>query len=61
MSAWYTVEVIRNTGKAVLVTDSKTEAWLPSSQIIDEEDELLEGRTTKIELPDWLAEDRGLA
>jgi hypothetical protein len=54
-----TVEVIKETAAAVLVTDGDIEVWLPKSQITlmvpDEGDE-----TRTMEIPEWLAVEKGL-
>lgn len=60
-TAWVTVEVKHTTDKAVLVSDSKTEAWLPKSMILDQDDALVKGNTVEIEISQELAEDKGLS
>ena len=60
-TAWITVEIKHMTEKAVLVSDSKTEAWLPKSMILDQDDELVKGNTVEIEISQELAEDKGLS
>ncbi|RJX19014.1 MAG: hypothetical protein C4575_09570 [Desulforudis sp.] len=58
------VEIIWETSDAVWVTDGFTRAWLPKSQIKlpdDVNEAAIEpGQTLTVELPAWLAEDRGL-
>lgn len=52
-----TVQVRRETVKAVLVSDGVTEAWLPRSQIeINISDD---GQADVITLPEWLAMEKG--
>lgn len=46
--------------KAVLLNNGKDEAWIPRSQIVDEEETLLKGVATRVELPVWLLEKSGL-
>ena len=60
---WIDVTVVAATGKAVLLTNGKDQAWIPKSQIIDQEDgDWCEpGVATKVELPIWLIEKSGLA
>ncbi len=53
----------RQTEGAVLIHDGDTDAWLPKSQIIlvDEEwDDIEEDEIINIEVPDWLAEEKGV-
>jgi len=48
--------------KAVLVTDTITEAWIPKSQIEDwDDDEHCIGEECEITVPEWLAIDKGFA
>lgn len=60
-TAWLPVTIVRETPKAIMVTDSKTQAWVPKSQIIDSSDDLTPGVELEIEIPIWLAEDKGFA
>lgn len=60
MSAWIDVEVVARSAAAVLIDNGKDQAWVPLSQVVDSEDDLVPGTHTKIELPDWLAEEKGL-
>ncbi len=57
----YTLEVITSTEKAVLV-DNGTEdgAWIPLSQIEIIEGEIEKGEEIVIEIPIWLAIEKGL-
>ena len=52
------------TDKAVLLTlDDDTEEWIPKSQIEDcdvDVDDLEKGDKIRIEIPAWLAEEKGL-
>ena len=57
---WIDVTVVAATESAVLLSNGKDEAWVPRSQIIDEEDALDKGVATRVELPVWLAEKKGL-
>lgn len=57
---WIDVTVVADTAKAVLLSNGKREAWIPRSQIIDEEEPLLKGTETRVEMPVWLLEKSGL-
>jgi hypothetical protein len=57
---WIDVTVIAATDKAVLLNNGKDEAWIPRSQIVDEEEELRKGVATRVEVPVWLLEKAGL-
>lgn len=57
---WIDVTVIAATDKAVLLNNGKDEAWIPRSQIVDEEETLAKGVATRVELPVWLLEKAGL-
>lgn len=46
-------ELVRQTEKALLISDGVTEAWVPKSQVEDNRD----GTFT---MPEWLAKERGL-
>jgi hypothetical protein len=52
-----TVDILKETDRAILVTDSRNEAWLPKSQI---EYDGSKDTAVEIELPVWLAEKAGL-
>ena len=58
---WIDVTVVAATDKAVLLNNGKNQAWIPRSQIIDEEDRLDRGTATRVELPYWLIEKTELA
>jgi hypothetical protein len=53
------VEAIRFTDLAVLVNDGDREAWIPLSQISEDTKPDEPGYCT-IEIPEWLAQDKGL-
>jgi hypothetical protein len=57
---WIDVTVVAATDKAVLLTNGKDEAWIPRSQIVDEEEDLRKGVETRVEIPVWLLEKSGL-
>lgn len=57
---WIDVTVIAATDKAVLLNNGKDEAWIPRSQIVDEEETLAKGVATRVEVPVWLLEKAGL-
>ena len=57
---WLDIVVKVDRPLAVLVNNGAIDVWLPKSQIIDSYDELGEGVATKIELPIWLLEEKGL-
>lgn len=57
---WIDVSVTAETDKAVLLNNGKDEAWIPRSQIVDEEEPLRKGVETRVELPVWLLEKSGL-
>ncbi len=53
-----TVDILRETDAAILVSDGDREVWLPKSQIEysgDPGDE-----SVCVEIPEWLAEEKGL-
>lgn len=53
-----TVDILRRTEKALLISDGDAQAWLPLSQI---ECEGEPGDTdVDIEVPEWLAMEKGL-
>jgi hypothetical protein len=54
------VEVIAKTDAAILITDGDMETWIPLSQIFDPED-YEEDNSYTIEIPEWLAIEKGLA
>ena len=55
-------EVLRETAKAYLIFDGKSEVWIARSQITDhcEEKGLLGTKITSIFIPVWLAKEKGL-
>lgn len=57
---WFSGTVKHDTGKAVLLTDGVEDYWIPHSQIIDSDDDLKPGETVEIEVPLWLAEEKGI-
>jgi len=59
------VEFVTHAAGAVLVKDGDEEAWIPKSQIDDGEDNFdwdtyERGDTVDFDIPEWLAEDKGL-
>ena len=52
------VEVVARTKAALLVSDGKTECWIPRSQISDYTGE--EDSPESIFISEWLAEKKGL-
>ena len=54
------VEIKVKTQKAVLVSDGKTEVWIPLSQITDYTDEIEVGESITIFISEWLATEKGL-
>lgn len=57
---WIDITVLQVKDRAVHVTNGKDKAWLPKSQIVDEEETLAAGVATRIEVPVWLLEEKGL-
>ena len=53
------VEVRRETDRALLVFDGKTEVWVPKSKISDQS-ENDNGDVETIFIPEWLAFEKGL-
>ena len=55
------VEIKRETAKALLVDDSSGEVWIPKSQIGNDPDDYEDmiGETVTLEIPEWLAEEKG--
>lgn len=51
--------LIRQTAKAILVEFGGEEAWLPRS-MIHETDLEVEGQVGFLDIPEWLADERGL-
>jgi len=54
-------ECIKETDKAILVTIDGDEYWIPSSLVSDDSEVWKEGDTGTLVIPQWLAEERGLA
>lgn len=62
MAETYTLHRHHETALAILVSDDgdeKSAVWLPRSKI--EIVREIDGETIEVEVPDWLAEERGLA
>lgn len=57
---WVAVTVIHETPAAWLLHDGIEHHWVPKSQVLDSEDDLGVGVQTSIELPEWLAEEKGM-
>lgn len=53
------VEVRRETDRAFLVFDGKTEAWVPKS-LVSDQSERDDGSIETIFVPEWFATERGL-
>ena len=53
------VEIKGETDMAFLVSDGDTQVWIPKSQIENPEDCIL-GKTSTIEIPEWLALEKEL-
>jgi hypothetical protein len=52
-----TVEILRESERAIQVTDGDVTEWLPKSQL---EYEGEAGQTVVVTMPEWLAKDKGL-
>ncbi len=52
-----TVEILRESDRAILVSDGDVQEWLPKSQI-EYEGEV--GQTVVVTIPTWLAQDKNL-
>ena len=52
-----TVDIVRETEKALLINDGTQEVWLPKSQITWT---LRRDGMLDISMPEWLAEEKGL-
>ncbi len=48
----------RRTTRAILFSDGIMEEWLPTSQVLDIRD--TDGGLVEVEIPEWLAIERGL-
>ena len=53
---------VRQTEKGVLLNIEGEEVWLPKSQLtkISPDGPCKEGDTTEVEVPEWLAADKGI-
>lgn len=54
----FSAEIIHETDKAYLLSDGTDEFWMPKSQIKSERD--LGDGNVELEIPEWLAEDKGI-
>ena len=55
------VEIKKQTANAMLVTDGYQKVWLPKSQIHSPDPaELIMGESYTLDIPEWLAIERGL-
>lgn len=52
-----TVEILRESERAILVSDGDAQEWLPKSQI-EYEGEV--GQTITITIPEWIAKEKNL-
>jgi hypothetical protein len=59
-TVWLDVEIKATTSMALRVNNGERDAWIPRSQIIDQEDDLEIGVETRIEVAEWLAEEKEL-
>lgn len=58
---WVSVVIKAETDKALMVDAGfDKDHWVPKSQILDYSDDYKLGDTIEIELPEWLAEDKGM-
>lgn len=58
---WIAVTIKAATVKALLVEyGAGADAWIPKSQILDYSDDYGLGDTIEIELPEWLALEKGM-
>lgn len=53
------VEVLRQTRRAILVTDGDTETWVPLSVVLPESEVFEEGDTGDLLVADWFGEKQG--
>ena len=53
-------QFVRETEKAICVTDGKKEVWLPKSQIEYELKQVTGTTFADVTMPEWLAIDKGL-
>lgn len=54
-----TVKIEKETPRAYLVSDGAVKEWIPKSQIECTQTLINEGDTVTIEIPEWLAEEKG--
>lgn len=52
------VEILRESERAIQVTDGDVTEWIPKSQLVDYKGK--PGQTTTITMPEWLAKDKNL-
>ena len=58
---WISITIKHETDSAILVDHGmKDNVWIPKSQILDYEKDYIIGDTLEIELPEWLALDKGM-
>ena len=55
----FEIEIIRETDKAILISDGTAQEWIPKSQLEDDPDRRNNGLYLII-IPEWLAIDKGL-
>lgn len=55
------VEAIAETPDALLIEKDGVEVWIPKSQIHDDSEVYEEDHVGTLVIPEWLAEDKGLA
>jgi hypothetical protein len=62
-TTWVPVYIKHETDLAILCGEDENDpkpVWVPKSQIIDSTDDLNIGSDVEIEMPVWLAEEKGL-
>ena len=52
--------ILRETALAILINDGDESVWLPKSKIEYDENAVDSDKVTTVEVPEWLAEDKGL-
>jgi len=58
---WVTAEIKVETDDALMINAGfDKDTWIPKSQILDYSDDYKLGDTIEIEIPEWLALDKGL-
>ena len=55
----FEIEIIRETDKAILISDGMAQEWIPKSQLEDDPEKQANGLYFII-IPEWLAIDKGL-